>query len=159
MRIERTPLPGIGIRYNFTTESGQEIGVICHVSGNREIVVYETDDTDKVRCTTPLGIEEAHHLSDLLRNVVTADQVAKLTDSVNGVNVTRIEIDERSPFAGQFLNPAELADRTGASVIAVIRGGEVMADPAVKLRVGDRVVAAGKGKPITKLTAVLTGDE
>lgn len=55
MRIERTPLPGIGIRYNFTTESGQEIGVICHVSGNREIVVYETDDTDKVRCTTRWG--------------------------------------------------------------------------------------------------------
>jgi len=158
MRIERTPLPGIGIRYNFTTESGQEVGVICHVSGRREIVVYETSDPDKVRCTTPLGIEEAHHLSDLLRNVVTADHVARLADATNGVNVTRIEIDDHSPFAGRVLNPAELSTKTGASVIAVIRGGEVIANPAVTLRVGDRVVAAGKGKAITKLSALLTGE-
>jgi TrkA domain protein len=33
MDVNETPLPGVGLRYDFTTRSGRQIGVVSHRSG------------------------------------------------------------------------------------------------------------------------------
>jgi hypothetical protein len=39
--VSETPLPGIGVRYEFVTEDGARLGVIHHRTGVRELVLFE----------------------------------------------------------------------------------------------------------------------
>ncbi len=46
MEIFETKLPGIGVRYEFTTEAGDRAGVVIRRDGTRDIVVYDRADVD-----------------------------------------------------------------------------------------------------------------
>ncbi|SCG64206.1 potassium transporter TrkA [Micromonospora humi] len=47
MVIERTHLPGVGVRHAFTTEQGRRIAVIAHrVGGRRDVVHDDPHDPD-----------------------------------------------------------------------------------------------------------------
>ncbi len=66
MQIERTSLPGIGVRHTFTTEQGRRIGVVAHrVGGRREFVLDDPDDQDRMVSLT-LTRTEATALATLL---------------------------------------------------------------------------------------------
>ena len=47
--VEETKLPGVGVRHDFATSSGQRVGVLLHRTGQRELLVYDEDDPDS--CT------------------------------------------------------------------------------------------------------------
>ena len=44
--VRETKLPGVGVRHEFTTADGTDIGVLVHHDGRREILVYDSDDPD-----------------------------------------------------------------------------------------------------------------
>lgn len=66
MDIERTTLPGIGLRHLFTTARYRRIGVISHRDGRQDLVIYSRDDPDSAELIT-LTPDEAGILADLLR--------------------------------------------------------------------------------------------
>ncbi len=39
--IEETPLPGVGVRHEFTTANGERLAVLTHRNGRREIAIYD----------------------------------------------------------------------------------------------------------------------
>ncbi|MEH1129652.1 hypothetical protein [Micromonospora sp. CPCC 206061] len=43
MNIERTALPGVGVCHTATTTSRQHLGIISHVTGRRDLVLYDPD--------------------------------------------------------------------------------------------------------------------
>ena len=54
--VRETKLPGVGVRHEFTTDDGTDLGVLVHHDGRREILVYDSDDPDA--CSSlpaPLG--------------------------------------------------------------------------------------------------------
>ncbi|GAA4908951.1 TrkA domain protein [Stackebrandtia albiflava] len=162
MRIERTALPGVGIRYVFTTATGRHVGVIGHLSGRRELVLYERDDPETVFDAVSLDREEARHVSDLLHHDVTEDHLTQLERDSDGVTFTRIPITAGSPSDGAVLDLRRIRSRTGAAVIAVVRDGEVITPPdrePLRIRVGDTVVAAGPVPGITALSRFLASGE
>lgn len=66
MDIERTTLPGIGIRHLFTTAEGRRIGIIEYQSGGRRDVVFDdADDPDRMVSLT-LTRRKASALAALL---------------------------------------------------------------------------------------------
>ncbi|MBQ1041091.1 MULTISPECIES: potassium transporter TrkA [unclassified Micromonospora] len=66
MIIERTFLPGIGVRHTLTTDEGRRIGVIdYHTGGRRDIVHDDPDDPDRM-VTLSLTRDEASALANLL---------------------------------------------------------------------------------------------
>ena len=66
MDIEQTPLPGIGLRYDFTTAAGSRAGLVLHRDGTAELVVYAQDDPDVVAECLSLRPEERQALAELL---------------------------------------------------------------------------------------------
>jgi len=44
--VRETNLPGIGVKHDFTTDDGREVGVLVHRDGRRDIVVYDAEDPD-----------------------------------------------------------------------------------------------------------------
>lgn len=69
MIIERTNLPGIGVRHTLVTEEGRRIGVIDYQVGGRRDVVHDDpddpDDPDRM-VTLTLTRDEASALANLL---------------------------------------------------------------------------------------------
>jgi len=53
--IEQTQLPGVGVRYEFTTADGLRIGVVHHRAGRRELFVCTPEDPDSAIVTLDLS--------------------------------------------------------------------------------------------------------
>ncbi|MFI7215308.1 potassium transporter TrkA [Micromonospora maritima] len=66
MIVERTTLPGVGVRHAFTTEQGRRIAVIEYrVGGRRDVVHDDPTDPDRMIGVT-LTAAEASALATLL---------------------------------------------------------------------------------------------
>lgn len=64
--MERTPLPGIGVRYDVMTDSGRRVGIVSRRDGKRELVLASRDDPDGCAASVPLTSDEAHLLAEIL---------------------------------------------------------------------------------------------
>ncbi|GAA0798273.1 TrkA C-terminal domain-containing protein [Spirilliplanes yamanashiensis] len=155
MELERSVLPGLGVVQRFGTAHGQTVGVVSHLSGRREVVIYHPDDGDAVLHTVVLERDEAHAAADLLCAEVTREHVADLERQVPGMAVVRVRVPAGSPYDGLPL-PDPLPPEV--SVIAVVRDGRVIPAPAADLALDrdDEVVAAGTTAGTAALGALLT---
>jgi TrkA domain protein len=142
VRLERSALPGIGLLQRFVNAHGQRLGVVAHVTGRREFVIYHPSDGDAAEQTVVLEADEAHAVADLLAAEVSYHHVAALERQVPGVDVVRLRVPAGSAFDGRAVPPDHA--RT-APVVAVIRDREVIAAPGPDFvyRTGDEVIAAG----------------
>ena len=64
--VNQTALPGVGIRYDFETKSGDRVGVIAHHSGRYDFLVYDESDPDSCALAVQLEAEDAHTVTELL---------------------------------------------------------------------------------------------
>jgi TrkA domain protein len=153
MTIERTALPGVGVCHAITTRARQRLGVITHTTGQRDIVIYDPDDPDRAARTVPLEPDEARWIADLLNATVTIDH---LEQQLTGVTAVRIRVPAGSPYDGRPV--AATRARTGASIVAVIRGQQVIPapHPDFVLHHDDTLVALGDHHDVTALTDMLT---
>ena len=159
MEVRETLLPGVGVRYEFETASGAHIGLITRRDGQVELVVYDSSDPDV--CTDLLALTgpEAETLAEILGAPRIAERLADLSREVPGLRSDRIEIAAGSPYAGRTLGDTRARTLTGTSVVAVVRGADVIASPtpAQPLRAGDVVVAVGTDDGLRSLHALITG--
>ncbi len=64
--VRTTALPGVGDRHDFTTADGEQIGVVRHRDGDRELLVFSHEDPDACEVSLRLRGEDARLLSLLL---------------------------------------------------------------------------------------------
>lgn len=145
MDVERTPLPGVGLRYEFKTERGRRVGVVTHRSGRRELVVYNADDPDSASEDIVLTSDEANVLAELLGTARIVERLADLERQTDGLVSLQLRIEPGSPYDGRTLADTQTRARTGASVVAVVRDGNVIASPRPDFRFegDDTVVVIG----------------
>jgi TrkA domain protein len=155
--VERTPLPGIGLRHVFTTNRGRSIGVISHRDGRRDLVIYRRDDPDSAAETVVLTAEEANGLAELLGAARVVERLAELHRQVEGLVSEQIPIAAGSVYDGRSLGDTRTRTRTGASIVAVVRDREVVASPRPDFvfHAGDVVVAVGTAEGTTAVAAIL----
>lgn len=145
MDVERTALPGIGLQHVFTTARGRRIGTISYRDGRRDLLVYDRMDPDTCVLTVPLTVEEAGALAELLGTARIVERLTELHRQVEGLVSAQIPIAAGSPYDGRVLGDTQARTRTGASIVAVVRGGNVVASPRPDFRfaAGDIVVVVG----------------
>ncbi|SOC53651.1 hypothetical protein SAMN05660748_0010 [Blastococcus aggregatus] len=66
MEVEQTPLPGVGIRYDFATAYGRRLGLLVHRDERVDLVVYAENDPDIVAESVTLQPQERAVLVELL---------------------------------------------------------------------------------------------
>lgn len=66
VELQQTPLPGVGVRYDFCTSDGRQVGLVAHRDGSAELLVYAKGDVDAVSESVVLRAEERQALADLL---------------------------------------------------------------------------------------------
>jgi TrkA domain protein len=145
VEVERTALPGIGLRHEFVTEKGQHAAVVSHVSGRRDVVIYRPHDPDTVLATLSLSTDEANGLAELLGTARIVERLADLQRQVVGLATVQVPIIAGSPYDGRTLGDTRARTRTGASIVAVIRAGGIIGSPRPDFvfHTGDLVVVVG----------------
>ncbi len=145
VQVQETRLPGVGVRRDLLTESGRRVGVVFHRDGRRELALYDRDDPDACRDSLVLTAEEADTLAELLGAPRIVERLEALHRQVEGLVSEEMLIEAGSPYDGRTLGDARVRTRTGASIVAVIRGHEVHPSPGpdFTFRAGDVVVVVG----------------
>lgn len=158
--VEETRLPGVGVRHDFRTASGRRVGVIVHHAGHRELLIYDDRDPDLCRETLRMDEHEAHTLAEMLgAAAVQQANIEALQQTVEGLTIDWLHVDRDSAFDGRTIGELELRQRTGVTVIAVIRDRTTMPSPSseVRLQAGDTAVVVGPSDAISRAFALLHG--
>jgi TrkA domain protein len=155
--VTETQLPGVGVRYEFTTHDGALLGVLHHHGGRREIVVYDEDDPDRAASVIELDADDSRTLSELLGATQVTEAVRVMQQRIEGLTLEWIELPARSGMVGRTIADGELRTRTGASVVAVIRGEttEPAPGPDFAFQAGDVAVAVGTPEGLELLRVAL----
>jgi TrkA domain protein len=155
--VDETQLPGMGVRYEFTTEAGVHLGVLVHRSGRRDVMVYSAEDPDECAMTIVLRPDDARTISELLGASRVAEHLAKVQQQVEGLALEWIKVEPGSEYAGKSLSEAAIHSETGVSVVALLDGADVTPAPGADdvLAPGSTVVAIGTSEGIDDLTRLL----
>jgi TrkA domain protein len=158
--IQETQLPGVGVRHDFVTKSGDRVGVISHRTGRRDLLVYDKIDPDSCRAVVNLDEEDGHILSELLGATHVTTSLGKLQQSIEGLVIDWVPIKQSWASAGRTIEQLAIRKRTGVSIVAVIRGDDTTPSPGPEftLESGDVAVVVGTSSGIQKLFDLLQGD-
>jgi TrkA domain protein len=150
--IQETVLPGVGVRHDFVTRSGQRIGVISHRSGSKELLIYDERDPDSCSETLRLEGSEGQVVGELLGAATITERLLNLQQTVEGLTLDWVGISATWSAADHTIGDTELRRRTGVTIIAVVRSGETMPAPGpdFHLRAGDTAVVVGTPEGIAK---------
>lgn len=159
VEVEEVALPGIGVRHSFVTRQGRGVGVVSHRTGGHELLVYARDDPDACSDVVPLTSEEADTLAELLGAPRIVERLAAMREQVAGLVTEQLRVDPASPYVGRTLGDTRARTRTGASIVAVLRGSQVIPSPAPDFRfdAGDALVVVGTRQGVEGIAGILAG--
>ena len=152
-------LPGVGVRYELATSSGQLLGIVVQREGGAEIAVYDRKDPDRARGVFRLTAEEADALAEVLGAPRLTQRFADLSREVPGLESARFPIRPGSPFDGRPLGDTRARTLTGCSIVAIVRDADVVTSPGPGdlLRGDDVLVAIGSRSGLEQLDQHLSG--
>jgi TrkA domain protein len=160
INIQETVLPGVGLRFDFVTRSGERVGVISHHGGWRDLLIYNRNDPDACATSVRLEEDETRTLAEILGGSGSSvmKELTDLQQQVEGLAIDWVPISTSWGREGQTIKDAGLAlmKETGVSIVAVVRQGNMIPSPTPDfvLMAGDVVVVVGTVQAI-KDTATL----
>lgn len=155
--VRETVLPGVGVRHEFTTADGEQVGVLVHRTGRREVLVYDEADPDSCRSQLSLSPDDARTLAELLGVSQVSEAVTAVQQQIEGLAIEWLEVEPGSTVVGTTIAEGMFRTRTGSSIVAVLRGATTIPAPGPELAFesGDVVVAVGTTAGLSELRSLL----
>jgi TrkA domain protein len=157
MKIKTGDLPGIGKRYSFETAEGENVVVILHQSGHREIYHFAGTDEDEPDFSIKLSDEEARQLGTILLGVdyqpVADDRVELL---LKRIRIEWVQVAPESELANKRIIDSRIRTRTGATIIGIQRGEDIIGSPDVDEMIlpGDILMIIGNREQTKRLDSL-----
>ncbi|MGJ9403052.1 cation:proton antiporter regulatory subunit [Arthrobacter sp. KK5.5] len=157
MNLEETPLPGIGVRREVTLSTGRRVGVVMRRDGELELIVSQREDPDACQASVRLTNEEAAALGGMLGSPQLVAHLSSQHSGLPGVNTQQFVLSDESPYVEGSLGDTRLRTRTGASIVAVSRAGQVVPSPPPEFRLsaGDVLVVVGTADGLDRAAELL----
>lgn len=159
MDIREADLPGVGRKFALTTNDGDRLTIIIHNTGAREVYNFQKGEDFPFHAVR-LDDQEARQLSAILGGAYFQPNAAASMDLVlEQLTIEWLKIGPDSKLAGKGIAELDIRKNTGASVLAVLRGKQVMANPEPSERIqgGDTVVIAGTADQVNRFLAFARG--
>ena len=145
--LRETRLPGIGVKYTLRLEGGARVAVILHNDGLRELYYFRRDD-DEPRAVIRLDDDEARQLGAILGGAYERPKIVDdLEMALGELLIEWVPVPDTSPAIGKSLAELAFRQRTGITIIAILRDPEPVsgAQPHDVIQQGDTLVTVGKG--------------
>ncbi len=146
MKVKTSDLPGIGKKYTVETADGARVVIVLHHQGNREIYYFSDQDKDEPDVTMSLNDEEARQIGAILVGLdyqpITDERTELL---LKKLRVDWLTVETGSCLAGKSILDSQVRKRTGATIIAIQRGEEMIGSPDINevIRIGDVLMSIG----------------
>jgi TrkA domain protein len=159
VEVFETPLPGVGSRYEFATEAGDQLAIVARRDRRRELVIYDKHDPDRVRASVALTGAEAGVMVELLGGTKLTERLNDLRLDVEGLAIEWVHMPAEGGLSGSTIADGQLRTRTGASVVAVIRQGQSIPGPGPEFGFegGDVVLVVGSVPSVEAAAVLLAG--
>ncbi|MGD9704177.1 MAG: cation:proton antiporter regulatory subunit [Acidimicrobiia bacterium] len=159
MEVFETALPGVGVRYEFTSTAGDRLGVVVRRDSRRELVLYDDDDPDAARDIVELTRDEAAVLVELLGGTKVTERISDLRHEVEGLSIEWVTIPTEGGLSSRTIGDGRIRTLTGASVVAVIRGETSIPGPGPEfvLVADDVALVVGSVEGVQAAARILSG--
>jgi TrkA domain protein len=145
--LKETRLPGVGVKFQFTTASGSRVTVVQHNDGDRELYVHRRARDDEPAAVLELHDDEARQLGAVLGGAYERPKIVEeLEMALGDLQIEWVKVPEGSWAVGRTLADCGFRKRTGVTVIAILRDPEPVAgaQPDDVIEEGDTLVVVGK---------------
>ncbi len=157
--VRQTRLPGIGVKFGFTTAHGSRVTVIQHNDGDREVYVHRRASDDDPAVVLELADDEARQLGALLGGAYERPRIVEELEMALGeLSIEWTPVPDTSPWIGRTLADCAFRARAGVTVIAILRDPEPIsgAQPDDVIQQGDTLVVVGKAGQVRDFRRLLT---
>ncbi len=138
---EPVRLPGVGTRVDFVDDDGAAFCVVDRDDGTVELYMPGAGDR---RTSIHLSDASAHALGALLagRYELTPTLPTRTERVLGGLTFDWVHIPSNGRAAGRTIAELEVRQRTGATIVAILRGSVpiVAPEPCVELEANDDIV-------------------
>lgn len=155
--VKESELLGIGKKFQFETEAGDNVVVVIHDEGRRELY-YHDENEGETRCVMTLNDEEARQLAGIVGGLAYKPRAMETIEvALNDLIIEWYKVEGKSKSLGKSIGELEVRQRTGASIIAAIKGDESIINPGPNYVIasGVTLVVAGKRNSIKALKDIL----
>jgi TrkA domain protein len=145
--LRETRLPGVGVKYTLMSGHGQRLALILHNDGAREIYVFNRPTDEEPAAVVQLEDDEARQLGAVLGGAYERPKIVEELELALGeLAIEWIPVPAGSPAIGKTLAEAAFRQRTGITIIAILREPEPVtgAQPDDVVQEGDTLVTVGK---------------
>ena len=159
MSVHEQDLPGIGRRFELLAAKGDHLDVVIHHSGRRDIYLRGRDE-EEGHIVATLTDDQARRLGAVLSGVYYKPAVVEEIEALIGEFVVDwVTLTDESNAIGKTIADLRVRQRTGMSVIAIVRTGATIKapDPNEVLRSGDRLVVVGPQKNLDGFLTFMLG--
>ncbi len=155
--VRESDLIGIGKKYQIETDAGDQMVVVIHDDGRRELYRYD-DEENESRCVMTLSDEESRQVAGIIGGLSYKPKALETIEvALDDLMIEWIKVEQSARSTNKSIGELEVRQRTGASIIAAIRGGESKINPGPDYVItpGTTLVVAGKRNHIRLLKEIL----
>ncbi|ELK54055.1 MULTISPECIES: cation:proton antiporter regulatory subunit [Haloferax] len=160
MTVYESDLPGVGKKHEVDLGDGSRLVIVTHNSGKREVFRRASADSDSEKLFE-LTDKLARQVGTLLEGAYFQPVQTETIETLLGDNtlIEWVEVGANSDIAGKTLGESDLRQATGASVIAIERGDEVVTSPGgdAMVEAGDTLVVIGPKTACRDFVALVKG--
>ena len=119
--MQEDELPGIGRRFTFGLPDDQQVCVVIHHTGRREL--YVTDAPGQEARVVSMEDDEARRLGAVIGGAYfTPAAVQRVEAVIGGLLIDWVTVREASPIAGRTIADAAVREESRITVAAIVRG-------------------------------------
>jgi TrkA domain protein len=156
--VRESDLIGIGKKFQIETEAGDNMVVVIHDDGRRELYRYD-DEENESRCVMTLSDEESRQIAGIIGGLSYKPKALETIEvALDDLIIEWYKVEGHSGSLHKTIGQLEVRQRTGASIIAAINESETVINPGPDYMIasGTTLVVAGKRNHIKLLKEILT---
>ncbi|KGE13891.1 cation:proton antiporter regulatory subunit [Sphingobacterium deserti] len=155
--VRESDLIGIGKKYQIETEAGDNMVVVIHDDGRRELYRSEDDDSE-THCVMTLSDEESRQVAGIIGGLSYKPKALETMEvALDDLRIEWYKVGASSDGVHKSIGELGVRQRTGASIIAAIQEDETIINPGPEFIIseGTTLVVAGKKTNIKLLKEIL----
>lgn len=155
--VRESDLIGIGKKYQIETEAGDNMVVVIHDDGTRELYRADAEDNE-THCVMTLSDEESRQVAGILGGLSYKPKALETIEvALDDLRIEWYKVGEASDGVNKSIGQLEVRQRTGASIIAAIHNEETLINPGPDYIImpDTTLVIAGKKMNIKLLKEIL----
>ncbi|GAV12093.1 potassium-efflux system protein YhaT [Paenibacillus sp. NAIST15-1] len=163
MNMKETELPGIGRKYQLEARNGDQLVIIVHDDGRREMYHFDQQDQEESISMVTLDDDEARAVAAIVGGLIYKPKALETVNvALDDLMIEWYKVEPHAACVGKSIGEIKVRETTGATIIAILEKDKKIINPGpdVVLSAHTTLVVAGERQHIKLLKPwLLSGSE